>query len=61
MRFLLYQHNVSKCSWLMFYQNYILIEVVKINIYYVYSFIKGNNYSHKLRYEEYLEQYVGNC
>jgi len=46
---------------LMFYQNYILIEVVKINIYYVYSFIKGNNYSHKLRYEEYLKQYVGNC
>jgi hypothetical protein len=45
----------------MFYQNYILIEVVKINIYYVNLFIKGNNYSHKLKNEGYLEQYAGNC
>jgi len=51
MRFLLHQSIVSKYSWSMLYYDWTLIRVVEIDIYYIHSFMKGNNCSPKLKYK----------
>jgi len=55
MRFLLHQNIIPKCSWSMFYWDWILIRVVQIVIYYVPSFVKWSSCSYKMRYKGYLE------
>ena len=54
-RFILYQSIVFKYSQSIFYKDWILIKVVKTDTYYISSFMKGSNCSHKLRYERYLK------
>jgi hypothetical protein len=57
MRFLLHEIIVPKMFMVDAFLNteHSLIRAVKTNTYYVIFFMKGSNYSHKLRYKGYLQ------
>ena len=54
-KFLLYLNIVLKYFWSILYYSMTSIKVAKIDIYYVFFFIKESDSSYKLRYEGYLE------